>query len=77
MNNKFIKHEEENDEENDEEKETEVKLKYIITLTKIQLLNLLLENRIFEYKNKNIRKFTKADLQDCAKESIKMIKNCP
>jgi len=50
------------------------KLKYITTLTKVQLLNLLLENKIYEYQNKNIRKLTKSDLQDCAKESIKLIK---
>jgi len=50
------------------------KLKYISTLTKVQLLNLLLDNKVYEYKNKNIRKLNKTDLQDCANENIETIK---
>ena len=49
------------------------KLKYVSTLTKVQLLNLLLDNKIYEYKTKNIRKLNKTDLQDCAREFIKKI----
>jgi hypothetical protein len=43
-------------------------------MTKPQLLNLLLDNRIYEYKSKNIRKINKTDLQDCARENIGNIK---
>ena len=68
---------EEDVEEDENVDDTFEKLKYITTLTKVQLLNLLLENKIYEYQNKNIRKLTKSDLQDCAKESIKLIKTCP
>jgi hypothetical protein len=72
---------EENTEE-DENAEEDVgitfeKLKYFTTLTKVQLLNLLLDNRIYEYKNKNIRKQTKGEMLDCAKECVKLIKNYP
>jgi len=69
----------EEDVENDKDEEENIqdtfeKLKYISTLTKPQLLNLLLDNRIYEYKSKNIRKINKTDLQDCARENIGNIK---
>ena len=57
----------------DVEEDTFEKLKYISTLTKVQLLNMLLDNKIYEYKTKNIRKFNKTDMQDCAREFIKKI----
>jgi hypothetical protein len=65
--------------ENDKDEEENIqdtfeKLKYISTMTKPQLLNLLLDNRIYEYKSKNIRKINKTDLQDCARENIGNIK---
>ena len=58
----------------DVEEDAFEKLKYISTLTKVQLLNLLLDNKIYEYNTKNIRKLNKTDLQDCARENIKFIK---
>ena len=61
------------DDVEDVEEDAFEKLKYISTLTKVHLLNLLLDNKIYEYKTKNIRKLNKTDMQDCAREFIKKI----
>jgi hypothetical protein len=66
--------EDEEETEDDNIQDAFEKLKYISTLTKVQLLNLLLDNKVYEYKNKNIRKLNKTDLQDCARENIESIK---